>query len=64
MTIVANAGTLQVAALGYVFTARSIGYLFGSMVGGPLFDRFDGNKLLAAGITLTAIGLSHTVLRA
>jgi MFS family permease len=47
---------LQVAEMGYVFTARSVGYLFGSMVGGPLFDRLDGNKLLAVALGLTVIG--------
>jgi MFS family permease len=45
-----------VAQLGYVFSARSVGYLFGSMVGGPLFDKLDGNKLLAGALFLTAIG--------
>jgi MFS family permease len=43
--------------MGYVFTARSVGYLFGSMVGGPLFDRLDGNKLLAGALSLTVLGL-------
>jgi MFS family permease len=42
--------------MGYVFTARSVGYLFGSMLGGPLFDRFDGNKLLAVALVLTIVG--------
>ncbi len=47
---------LQVAEMGYVFTARSVGYLFGSMMGGPLFDRLDGNKLLAVALGLTVVG--------
>jgi MFS family permease len=47
---------LQVAEMGYVFTARSVGYLFGSMMGGPLFDRLDGNKLLAVALCLTVVG--------
>jgi len=42
--------------MGFVFSSRSLGYLVGSMVGGPLFDKFDGNKLLAGAITLTAVG--------
>jgi FHS family Na+ dependent glucose MFS transporter 1 len=45
-----------VAELGYVFSARSVGYLFGSVVGGPLFDKLDGNKLLAVALFFTAIG--------
>ncbi|ELR17151.1 transporter, major facilitator subfamily protein [Acanthamoeba castellanii str. Neff] len=55
LALAENTGS-SVAEMGYVFTARSVGYLFGSMVGGPLFDRLDGNKLLAVALGLTVVG--------
>lgn len=36
------------SAISYVFTARSAGYLFGSVLSGKLFDRRSGNPLMAA----------------
>ena len=36
------------SAISYVFTARSAGYLFGSVVSGKWFDRKSGNPIMAA----------------
>lgn len=36
------------SAISYLFTARSAGYLFGSVLSGKLFDRRSGNPILAA----------------
>lgn len=43
-----------VAEMGYVFAARSMGYLVGSAIGGPLVDRFNGHVLLSG--TLIVLG--------
>ena len=42
-----------VAEMGYVFAARSIGYLVGSGIGGPLVDRLNGNVLLTGTLLFT-----------
>lgn len=36
------------SAISYVFTARSAGYLFGSVLSGKWFDRKSGNPIMAA----------------
>lgn len=36
------------SAISYVFTARSAGYLLGSVLSGKLFDRRSGNPIMAA----------------
>ncbi|KAL6077113.1 glucose transmembrane transporter [Balamuthia mandrillaris] len=46
----------SLGTMGYIFAARSCGYFVGSMFGGPLFDRLNGNRLLATSLALTAIG--------
>ena len=33
--------------MSYTFTARSIGYLLGSIVGGWLFDKYNGHVVLS-----------------
>lgn len=38
-----------------IFTARSLGYLIGSVIGGFLFDHFDQQILLFYSLFLTAI---------
>lgn len=37
-------------ALGFLFTARSLGYLLGSVVGGRLYDRLAGHAVAAAAL--------------
>ena len=43
----------SVSTMSFVVFARSLGYLLGSAVGGPLFDVMDGHRLLACGLALT-----------
>lgn len=40
--------------ISFLFTARSLGYLFGSLVGGRLFDRLPGHWVMAGFIVLAA----------
>lgn len=49
-TLPSLAGQTQVglSAISYVFTARSAGYLLGSVLSGKLFDRRPGNPIMAA----------------
>jgi FHS family Na+ dependent glucose MFS transporter 1 len=43
------------SAISYLFTARSAGYLFGSVLSGKLFDRRSGNPILAAMLFTTSV---------
>jgi len=45
--------------VGYVFAGKSVGYLLGTVLGGPLFDVLDGNKLLS--MSLLGAGVSCMV---
>jgi FHS family Na+ dependent glucose MFS transporter 1 len=44
----ADQAQVGLSAISYVFTARSAGYLFGSVLSGKLFDRRSGNPIMAA----------------
>lgn len=46
------------SAISYVFTARSMGYVVGSVRGGKLFDRRPGNPVMAAMLFAMAIMMS------
>ncbi|KAI9016109.1 major facilitator superfamily domain-containing protein [Hyaloraphidium curvatum] len=46
--------TLQQAAL--AFTIRSVGYALGSLISGPLFDRFPGHPFLGLSLVVAGIG--------
>ncbi|XP_019628820.1 PREDICTED: sodium-dependent glucose transporter 1A-like isoform X2 [Branchiostoma belcheri] len=48
----------DIAHISYIFTARSVGYLVGSAVGGVLFDTFDQHLLLGLSLLLNAIGFA------
>ena len=37
----------ELEKMSFVFTARAIGYLIGSIVGGWLFDRYNGHLVLS-----------------
>jgi len=39
-----------ISALGFLFTARSLGYLLGSWQGGKIYDRLPGHPVAAAGL--------------
>ena len=43
------------STISYLFTARSLGYMLGSVRGGKLFDRRPGNPLMAAMLLAMAI---------
>jgi len=45
-----------VSQLGLTVTIRALGYLIGSAIGGPLFDKYSGNILLASGFGFAAVG--------
>ncbi len=46
------------SSLGLLFTLRSGGYLLGSLLGGRLYDRLPGHRVLGAAIFLGALGLA------
>ena len=46
----------SIETMTFVFTSRSGGYLGGSIVGGMLFDRFDGHKLLVLALSICTLG--------
>lgn len=48
----------QFSQIGILFTARSMGYLLGSFLGGRLYDRFSGNPIIGAMLILMAVGLA------
>ncbi len=50
-----NVGT-TISQISLVFTAQALGYLGGALVGGRLFDRIPGNRLL--GVIMLVMGLS------
>jgi FHS family Na+ dependent glucose MFS transporter 1 len=43
-----------IAAISILFTARSLGYLGGSLLGGYLYDHYNGHRVLAGLLTLSA----------
>ena len=46
------------SAIGFLFTARSLGYLAGSLSGGRLYDRLPGHPVLAGTLLLLAAALA------
>ena len=54
----------SVSSLSYVFTFRSLGYVFGALRGGRLFDRYSGNRVmgwltLAAAISVALVPFAN-----
>ena len=45
----------EVSQISYLLTARWLGYLIGSFVGGRLYDRFRGHLVMAAMLVLMAL---------
>jgi FHS family Na+ dependent glucose MFS transporter 1 len=45
-------------AISFLFTARSLGYLLGSLLGGRLYDRLSGHPLMAGALILMAAMLA------
>jgi FHS family Na+ dependent glucose MFS transporter 1 len=57
--LAANTGTI-VGEIGFLFTARSLGYMIGSMFGARLFDRLPGHRLMAAMVVVISLALALT----
>jgi MFS transporter, FHS family, Na+ dependent glucose transporter 1 len=55
LTSLADQTQVGLSAISYVFTARSAGYLFGSVLSGKLFDRRSGNPIMAAMLFIMSI---------
>ncbi len=45
----------RLSEISFLFTARSLGYLLGSLIGGRLYDRFPGHRVLAAVLVMMAV---------
>lgn len=54
--LAANVGT-DLTSISYVLSARGLGYLVGSLVGGRLYDTIKGNPVMAGALLLTAATL-------
>ena len=50
--------TSTIAQVSLLFTARSLGYLIGSMQAGRLYDRFPGHPLLAGSLALLGLSMA------
>lgn len=48
----------DISQLGFLFIARALGYLMGSLIGGRLLDRLPGHRTMAGAILLTALLLA------
>ena len=55
LTSLADQTQVGISAISYVFTARSAGYLFGSVLSGKLFDRRAGNPIMAAMLFIMSV---------
>jgi len=44
--------------ISFLFTARALGYMFGSLLGGYLYDRIPGNPIMGIMLILMAVGLA------
>lgn len=50
------------SSLGVLFSARSLGYLSGSLLGGYFYERFRGHRVMAAALITAAVSLFLTPL--
>jgi fucose permease len=48
----------DIADIGILFVGQSLGYIVGSLLGGRLYDRFDGHRVAGASLVLMATGLA------
>lgn len=46
-----------IGAIGVLFMGQSLGYVFGPVIGGLLYDRFDGHRVYATGLIVLSCGL-------
>jgi FHS family Na+ dependent glucose MFS transporter 1 len=47
----------QLREISFLFTARALGYMFGSLLGGQLYDRMPGNPVMGGMLIMLALGL-------
>ena len=47
----------RLGQMGYIFLLSSLGYTFGTLLGGRLFDRFPGHPVLGIGLIVNALCL-------
>lgn len=59
--LAANTGVL-LNEISFLFSARSLGYLCGSILAGRLYDRIPGHRVMASAIGLIALALALTPL--
>ncbi len=50
----------RLSEISFLFTARSLGYLLGSLISGRLYDRFPGHRVIA-GVLLVMAGMMAVV---
>ncbi|HUF98923.1 MAG TPA: MFS transporter [Ilumatobacter sp.] len=46
-----------IGGIGVLFAAQSIGYFFGSLAAGRLYDRFNGHRVFAAALLIIGLGM-------
>jgi fucose permease len=52
----------QLGEIGFLFTARSLGYLIGSVIGGRFYDRVPGHRVIAVAMMIIIVMLVLTPL--
>lgn len=57
--LAANTRT-ALSEIGFLFTARSLGFMIGSLLGARLYDRLHGQRLMAAAIVAMSLTLALT----
>jgi fucose permease len=50
----------ELREISYLFTARSLGYLIGSLLAGRLYDRIPGHPVIATALLITALTMALT----
>src|SRR3990172_5834637 len=60
LPLLAEQTLVRLNQVSILFTARSLGYLIGSLLGGRIYDRRDGHPVIAAALILVAICMALT----
>ena len=48
----------DISQISYLFTAKALGFILGSLVGGYIYDRIPGHPIMARMFILIALGLA------
>ena len=48
----------DISQISYLFTAKALGFILGSLVGGYIYDRIPGHPIMAGMFILIALGLA------